>query len=251
MSITEMGLQAVRRRIALAAEGAGRRPDSVELVAVTKTFPATVVVEAYGLGQVAFGESYAQEAVEKIAAVRALLERASSSGAYPVNSAVNASAAPAGPPRWHFIGPVQSNKTRLLAEHVDWVHSIDRLKIAQRLSDQRPAQLPELQVCIQVNVSAEGSKGGVQPDGARSLAEAIVALPHLRLRGLMAIPEPTPDGERQRSQFAHLRKLLTQLNSQGMRLDTLSMGMSDDLEAAIAEGATIVRVGRAIFGERV
>ena len=257
MSTIQSGLQAVRSRIEHAARAAGRSPASIRLVAVSKTFPAAAVVEAFRLGQSAFGESYVQEAVEKLAGVRALLEqpclrtasaeqedaRAAASGCATGSSQLRR-------PEWHFIGPVQSNKTRLLAEHVDWVQSVDRLKVAQRLSDQRPRSLPSLQVCIQVNISGEATKSGVEPGAALSLAQQVCALPGLCLRGLMAIPEPSMDVQEQRRQFRRLRELQDQLMSQGLQLDTLSMGMSDDLEAAIAEGATMVRVGRAIFGER-
>lgn len=216
-----------------------------------------VLVEAFALGQVAFGESYAQEAAEKIAAVRALLAPAGAVANRPdlvrVVSGERQLSAPSSlalAPQWHFIGPIQSNKTHVLAEQFDWVQSIDRLKVAQRLSDQRPAGLPPLQVCIQVNISAEATKGGVEPDAVSSLVAQVAALPRLRLRGLMAIPAPTSDVSRQRRAFRRLRELLESLISSGWQLDTLSMGMSDDLEAAVAEGATMVRVGRAIFGER-
>jgi hypothetical protein len=233
MSTVHSGLQAVRARIAAAATAAGRRPDDVALIAVSKTFPAEAVLEAVAAGQFAFGENHAQEGVDKIARVRARLPE-------PLLRAV----------QWHFIGPIQSNKTRPIAEHFDWVHSVDRLKVAERLSLARPPGMPELQVCIQVNVSGEASKSGVAPQGAAALAAALQSLPGLRLRGLMAIPRPTADPAEQRAQCRILRGLLEDLVQQGLALDTLSMGMSDDLEAAIAEGATMVRVGRAIFGER-
>lgn len=233
MSTVQQSLQAVRARIAAAAAAAGRSPDDIALIAVSKTFPAAAVLEAVAAGQFAFGENYAQEGVDKIARVRALL-------AEPLRRAV----------QWHFIGPIQSNKTRLIAEHFHWVHSVDRLKVAQRLSLARPAGMPDLQVCIQVNVSGEPSKGGVEPEAAAGLAEELRPLPRLRLRGLMAIPRPTTDPAEQRVQCRVLRELRERLARQDQALDTLSMGMSDDLEAAIAEGATMVRVGRAIFGER-
>jgi hypothetical protein len=235
MSRVSERLQGVRARIAAAAAAAGRAADSVLLLAVSKTFAADAVVEAVAAGQLAFGENYAQEAVEKMAATGALLAARQ--------------LAPA-PLAWHFIGPIQSNKARLIAEHFDWVHSVDRLKVAERLSLARPPGMPALQVCIQVNVSGEASKSGVAPQGAAALAAALQSLRGLRLRGLMAIPRPTAEPAEQRAQCRILRGLLEDLVQQGLALDTLSMGMSDDLEAAIAEGATMVRVGRAIFGER-
>ena len=213
-------------RIAEACATAGRPADSVRLLAVSKTFTAERVREAAASGQRDFGENYAQEAQEKIAALRDL------------------------PLCWHFIGPIQSNKTRLIAEQFDWVHSVDREKIARRLSEQRPADRAPLDICIEVNVSGEASKGGVAPAAVATLARSIGGLPGLRLRGLMAIPEPTSDMALQRRRFAQLRELQSALAREGIVLDTLSMGMSADLEAAIAEGATMVRVGTAIFGER-
>jgi hypothetical protein len=219
-------LQNLALRIARAAEAVGREPAGVRLLAVSKTWPADSVREAAAAGQRAFGENYVQEGVAKVEALAGLgLE-------------------------WHFIGPLQSNKTRLVANSFAWVHSIDRLKIAERLSEQRDVHLPPLEVCIQVNVSGEASKSGVAPDDLPELARAVAALPRLRLRGLMAIPEPTSDVALQRARFASLRQLRDQLNAGGLQLDTLSMGMSDDLEAAIAEGSTMVRVGTAIFGGR-
>ena len=219
-------LQAVRARVERAARAAGRPAGAVTLVAVGKTFSAEHIAQAHAAGQRAFGENYAQEAVEKITKLAHL------------------------PLQWHFIGPIQSNKTALIARHFDWVHSVEREKIAQRLNDARPPQMPPLEVCIQVNVSGENSKSGITPGGEIALAEAIARLPRLRLRGLMAIPEPTPDAGLQRKRFALLRELKDKLAARGHALDTLSMGMSDDLETAIAEGATIVRVGTAIFGKR-
>lgn len=219
-------LQAIRAAIAAAAERSGRTPQSVQLLAVSKTFPAQAIREAYAGGQTAFGENYVQEALEKIAALRDL------------------------PLEWHFIGPLQSNKTRAIAEHFAWVHSVDRLKIAQRLSEQRPPQLPPLNVCVQVNVSGEASKSGVAPEAAPQLARQIAVLPRLKLRGLMTIPAPAKDEAAQRPPFARLRGLWQDLNGQGLHLDTLSMGMSHDFAAAIAEGATLVRIGTAIFGTR-
>lgn len=226
MTTISANLQAVRARIAAACAAAGRDPGDVRLLAVSKTWPAAAVRDAVAAGQRAFGENYAQEAVAKIGALADLgLE-------------------------WHFIGPLQSNKTRPVAEHFAWAHSVERLKIAERLSAQRPADLPPLQVCLQINVSGEASKSGCAPAEAPALAAAVARLPNLRLRGLMAIPEPTADERLLRARFALLREILGTLNAGGMNLDTLSMGMSHDLEAAIAEGATIVRIGTAIFGER-
>jgi pyridoxal phosphate enzyme (YggS family) len=221
-------LEAVQQRIALAAQVAGRDARSITLLAVSKTFPAEDVRAAYAAGQHAFGENYVQEAITKIEALadlRASLE-------------------------WHFIGPLQSNKTRPVAESFDWVHSVDRLKIAQRLSEQRPDNLPPLNVCLQVNISGEASKSGVSIADAVEVAQAIAALPKLKLRGLMAIPEPAGSVEDQRVPHRQLRELFERLRNHGLELDTLSMGMSSDLEAAVLEGATIVRVGTAIFGAR-
>lgn len=218
----------VHRRIADAAHAAHRSPDAVRLLAVSKTFPAEDVRAAFEAGQRAFGENYVQESIAKIEALadlRAQIE-------------------------WHFIGPLQSNKTRPVAEHFDWVHSVDRLKIAQRLSEQRPDALPPLNVCLQVNVSSEASKSGVSLEDAPALAREIAALPKLRLRGLMSIPEPAEGLEAQRAPHRTLRQLYEALCAQGLSLDTLSMGMSADLEAAVLEGATIVRIGTAIFGKR-
>lgn len=219
-------LLAVRARIEAAARVAGRDPAAVSLLAVSKTWPAAAVRAAAAAGQRAFGENYVQEGVEKIEALRDLALE------------------------WHFIGPLQSNKTRPVANAFDWVHGIDRVKIAERLSAQRDVHLPALNVCIQVNVSGEDSKSGVAPDEVAALAQAVAALPRLRLRGLMCIPEPTEDMALLRARFALLRRLRDELAGAGLALDTLSMGMSHDIEPAIAEGATIVRVGTAIFGER-
>ncbi len=219
-------LQATREAIAQAARAAQRGVAEVHLLAVSKTFPAEAVREAYRGGQAAFGENYLQEALEKMEALRDL------------------------PLEWHFIGPIQSNKTRAIAENFAWVHSVDRLKIAERLSAQRPARLPPLNVCLQVNVSGEESKSGVAPAEVVRLAQAVARLPHLKLRGLMAIPAPAQGEAAQRAPFARMRALLEQLKSQGLMLDTLSMGMSYDYAAAIQEGATIVRIGTAIFGAR-
>jgi len=226
MTAIAANLQAVNLSIAQAAHIAQRREESITLLAVSKGFPAAAVREAYEAGQRVFGESYVQEALDKIASLSD------------------------SPLEWHFIGPVQSNKTRAIAENFAWVHSVDRLKIAERLSVQRPQNLPPLNVCIQINVSGEDSKSGVAPGEVLALAQDVVQLPQLKLRGLMAIPAPAEGLELQRKPFARLRELMRQLNAQGLELDTLSMGMSHDLEAAILEGATIVRVGTAIFGQR-
>ncbi|MCM8594418.1 YggS family pyridoxal phosphate-dependent enzyme [Accumulibacter sp.] len=226
MTSLSVRLQAVRARIASAAQQFGRDPGSVSLLAVSKTWPAAPIAELAAAGQRAFGENHVQEALDKIRALAALdLE-------------------------WHFIGPLQANKTRPVAENFAWVHSVDRLRIAERLSLQRPTSLPPLSVCIQVNVSGETTKSGVSAADAPALARSVAALPRLRLRGLMAIPAPTDDFAGQRRAFRCLRELLERLTADGLSVDTLSMGMSDDLEAAIAEGSTLVRVGTAIFGER-
>ena len=219
-------LQHVRARIATACQRAGRGVEEVTLLAVSKTFGADAVRAAAAAGQRAFGENYIQEGVEKIAALRDL-------GLM-----------------WHCIGPIQSNKTRLVAEHFDWVHTVDRLKIAERLSAQRPADRPPLNVCIQVNIDGGANKSGVAPGEALALARAVAALPQLKLRGLMSIPEIAPDFDAARAVHASARALFDQLNADGLGLDTLSMGMSDDLEAAIAAGSTMVRIGTAIFGSR-
>ena len=226
----QANLRAVHERITKAARVAGRDPSSVRLLAVSKTFPARTVIEAAHAGQAAFGESYVQEAVAKIDEVE--------------------KRGPELDLEWHFIGPIQANKTRLMAERFDWVQSVDRIKIAERLSEQRPIELAPINVLLQVNVSGEASKGGVAPDEAPALARAIVGLPRLRLRGVMAIPEPEHDPARQRAAFARTRQLFDELLSAGLSLDTLSIGMSADLEAAIDEGSTMVRIGTAIFGER-
>lgn len=230
MTTIEDNLHRVRARLQQACDAAGRSINEVTLLAVSKTFEADAVRQAYAAGQQAFGENYVQEGVEKVEQVRAL-------GTSPHIV-------------WHCIGPVQSNKTRLVAEHFDWVQSIDRLKIAQRLNEQRPAQLPPLQVCIQVNVDGGANKSGVAPGEALELARAVAALPRLRLRGLMAIPEPAPDFETQRALFLRAKAIFDELRAHGLDLDTLSLGMSDDLEAAVAAGSTMVRVGRAVFGHR-
>ena len=221
-------LQEVKQRIGRAAHAAGRSAQSVTLLAVSKTFDAGSVRQALAAGQHAFGENYVQEALSKIDALadqRAQLE-------------------------WHLIGPLQSNKTRPVAEAFDWVHTIDRLKVAERLAEQRPPDLPPLQVCLQINISGEASKSGLAPDEVLPVALAVAALPRLTLRGLMAIPEPAADPAAQREPHRRLHALLASLQQSGLDLDTLSMGMSADLESAVAEGATIVRVGAAIFGAR-
>ena len=223
MSTIEKNIAKVAARIREAAQAVGRDPASVGLLAVSKTKPADAVREAHAAGLRDFGENYLQEALDKQAELSEL------------------------PLTWHFIGPIQSNKTKSIAEHFDWVHSVDRLKIAQRLSDQRPAELPPLNICLQVNVSGEASKSGCAPEELPQLAQAVAAMPRLRLRGLMCIPAPSEDPAEQRAAFARLRALRDELP---LTLDTLSMGMSQDLEAAIAEGATWVRIGTALFGAR-
>jgi pyridoxal phosphate enzyme (YggS family) len=224
-SIAE-NLAQVHAQIQAACQAAGRPESSVRLLAVSKTWGADAVRAAHAAGQTAFGENYIQEAVDKITALHDL------------------------PLEWHCIGPIQSNKTRLVAEHFDWVHSIDRLKIAQRLSEQRPAHLPPLQVCIQVNVDGGATKSGVTPQDLPDLAQSVAALPRLQLRGLMTIPEPAESPAAARAVHRQARQLLEALQAQGLALDTLSMGMSADMEAAILEGSTLVRVGTAIFGKR-
>jgi PLP dependent protein len=226
MTTIDNKLQGVRDRIEAACREVGRPVTEVGLLAVSKTFPAAAVAEAFRAGQRMFGENYIQEGVEKIAALRDL------------------------PIEWHCIGPIQSNKTRLVAENFDWVHTVDRFKIAQRLSEQRPAGLAPLQVCIQVNVDGGENKSGVSPDEALVLAKQIVQLPGLKLRGLMSIPEPAPDFVAALAVLTRVRALFDALNQEGLALDTLSMGMSADLEAAIHAGSTLVRVGSAIFGGR-
>lgn len=223
MSTIADNLSTLAGRIHSAAAASGRDPASIHLLAVSKTKPAAAVREAFAAGVRDVGENYLQEALGKQAQLSDL------------------------PLTWHFIGPIQSNKTRAIAEHFDWVHSVDRLKIAQRLSEQRPDHLPPLNLCLQVNVSGEDSKSGCTPEQLPALAQAISALPKLRLRGLMAIPEPTDDRAAQDAAFARVRELQDSL---GLGLDTLSMGMSHDLESAIAQGATWVRIGTALFGAR-
>ncbi|MDH4189442.1 MAG: YggS family pyridoxal phosphate-dependent enzyme [Betaproteobacteria bacterium] len=226
MATIGANLQAVRERIARAATLAGRDTGTISLVAVSKAHPVGAVEEAYAAGQRAFGENYLQEALDKMRHL-ATAEIA-----------------------WHMIGPLQSNKTRAVAENFSWVHSIAREKVARRLSEQRPAGLASLNVLLQVNVSGETSKSGVAPGELAALAHRVARLPRLRLRGLMAVPEPTADRGLQRTRFRALRELFDGLRAEGLELDTLSMGMSDDMESAIAEGATLLRIGTAIFGTR-
>ena len=226
MTTIASNLQAVRERIAAACAGAQRPVTDVTLLAVSKTFGPDAVRQAHHAGQAAFGENYIQEAVEKMAMLADL------------------------PLQWHCIGPIQSNKTRLVAQHFDWVHTIDRLKVAQRLSEQRPDGKAVLNVCIQVNIDGGASKSGVAPADALDLAREVARLPRLRLRGLMTIPEPAADHEAQMAVHARAAALFAQLRDAGLPMDTLSMGMTADLEAAIAAGSTMVRVGTAIFGGR-
>lgn len=234
MSFIKANLDSIKKRITQAAEACDRSPRDIELLAVSKTFPAEDVRACFDSGQRAFGENYVQEGVSKIESLKDLRSQI----------------------QWHFIGPLQSNKSRDVAENFDWVHSIDRLKIAQRLNDQRPSNLGRLNVCIQVNISDETTKSGVQPDDVIELCNNISNMPNLLLRGLMSIPEPTDDVAQQRDAHRQLYKLLEflksskELDQSKMQLDTLSMGMSSDIEAAIAEGSTMVRVGTAIFGKR-
>ena len=226
MSQLTLALHAVQAQLAEATCLSGRDAGAVQLLAVSKTFPAAAVREVYAAGQRAFGENYVQELQAKAVELADL--------------AIT----------WHFIGPLQSNKTRIVAETAHWVHSIERLKIAERLSAQRPAHLPPLNVCVQVNVSGEESKSGCAPAEAPALLRAVAALPQLQLRGLMCIPEPTPDAATLAARFAVLRQLQAQMAAEGLVLDTLSMGMSSDMAAAVAAGSTMVRVGTAIFGAR-
>lgn len=228
MATIANNLQLVRNRIQAACAQTGRPADSVTLLAVSKTFPAVTVRDAFHAGQRCFGENYVQEALDKIAELADLRAQIT----------------------WHLIGPLQSNKTRVVAEHFDWVQSVDRLKIAQRLSEQRPPPLPPLQVCIQVNTSGEDSKSGVAPGEALALAQAVATLPRLQLRGVMALPAPSPDPAVQAEALAQVRVVFEQLRAAGLPLDVLSMGMSADLEAAVAQGSTMVRVGTALFGQR-
>lgn len=226
MSIIAENIAKVLKKIEKAAQAQQRNPDEITLLAVSKTRTATEIRQAYSQGLQAFGENYLQEALEKMPDLQDL------------------------DITWHFIGPIQSNKTSRIAEHFSWAHSVDRLKIAQRLSEARPANLPPLHVCIQVNIDEETSKSGCSLSEAKSLACAVSQLPNLQLRGFMVIPAPQKDMQTQRAIFAQLRRLLDACREDGLKLDTLSMGMSDDLEAAILEGSTMVRVGSALFGAR-
>jgi len=219
-------LKTVKRKIHEAEQRYQRIPGSVQLLAVSKTKPAEAIRAAWDCGQRSFGENYAQELQDKSETLKDL------------------------DIDWHYIGPLQSNKTRIIAAHAHWVHSIEREKIARRLNDQRPDDLPPINVCLQINISGETSKSGLELEEVQNLARQIMELPRLRLRGLMTLPAPEQDFDRQRAAFARVRKLFEELKAQGMELDTLSMGMSGDMEAAIAEGATIVRIGTAIFGAR-
>ena len=231
MSTITSNLQAVRQQIADAAELAGRSASEIQLCAVSKTVAASTIIEAARAGQTRFGENYLQEALDKMALIQTL--------------------EPDFALEWHFIGPIQSNKTRQIAENFAWAHAVDRLKIAQRLSEQRPTGLAPLNICLQINISEEATKSGIPLDQAIELALQIAGLPNLRLRGLMAIPEPSATLEQQRAPYRQLNLLQQQLNQQGLMLDTLSMGMSADLNAAILEGSTLVRIGSAIFGNRI
>ncbi len=226
MTTVASNFQTVKDRIARVAQSIGRQSDEITLLAASKTNPADALREAWVAGQTIFGENYLQEALAKMPALVDL------------------------PIEWHFIGPIQSNKTRRIAENFAWVHSVDRAKVADRLSKDRPESLPPLQICLQVNVSGEDSKSGVEPEELAALAAHVVNLPHLKLRGLMAVPELTTATALQRSQFHLLRESFEQLKRDGYELDTLSMGMSEDMDIALAEGATMVRVGTAIFGPR-
>ena len=227
MSLYEKAWQDVRSRIARAAQEVGRDPGAIRLLAVSKEQPVAAIRAAYALGQRAFGENYVQEAAAKADALSDLTDI-----------------------EWHLIGPLQSNKARVAARRFAWVQTIDRVKIAERLSEARGADLPPLEVCVQVNISGESSKSGVAPDETLALLQVVAALPRLALRGLMGIAEPSPDAARQRGQFRRLRELFEAACAAGLALDTLSMGMSADLEPAIAEGATLVRIGTALFGAR-
>ncbi|NHH99793.1 MULTISPECIES: YggS family pyridoxal phosphate-dependent enzyme [Oceanimonas] len=228
MNTITQHLQDVYDRIADAARHAGREPHETDLLAVSKTKPATDVAAAWAAGQRRFGENYVQEAVDKITALKKTCPDI----------------------EWHLIGPLQSNKSRPVAEHFDWVQTVDRLKIAQRLNDQRPPHMRPLNVCLQINVSGEASKSGLSPTEAEALAEQVAALPRLCLRGLMAIPEATDNSDTLRAQLLELKQLFDRMQKKHPQLDTLSMGMSNDLELAVACGSTLVRVGTAIFGSR-
>ena len=229
-SFFQENLESVRQRIARGCAASARDADSVQLLAVSKTFPLSAVLQAHQAGQTRFGENYIQEGVDKIRACRALPQ------------CLNM--------EWHCIGPIQSNKTRLVATHFDWVHSVDRLKIAQRLSEQRPPDMAPLQLCLQVNIDGGANKAGVAPADALDLARQVAALPRLKLRGIMTIPEPAPDHASALATHLQAREVWERLRAAGLPMDTLSMGMSADLEAAIAAGSTMVRIGSALFGAR-
>lgn len=226
MSRIAHNLALIKERILQAARECGRNPDEIQLLGVSKRFSEADVRSAYEAGVTKFGESYLQEALPKMATLADL------------------------DVEWHFIGPIQSNKTRQIAEHFDWVHSIDRYKIAARLSEQRPDKMQPLNACIQVNISMEETKSGIVSDAVKEFASQIASLPRLRLRGLMAIVEKTPDQQRQRAMFAQLKTLFDDLNQHGYKMDTLSMGMTNDLEAAVMEGSTLLRIGTGLFGQR-
>ncbi|MCV6588731.1 MAG: YggS family pyridoxal phosphate-dependent enzyme [Marinobacterium sp.] len=226
MSKISSNLDTVRAELNQAALAANRPPEAITLLAVSKTRPAEDLRQAHQQGQIDFGENYLQESLDKIKALADL------------------------PLCWHFIGPIQSNKTRPIAEHFHWVHTVEREKIGRRLSEQRPADMPPLQICLQVNISGEQSKSGCLPDDVEALADSLVTLPGLTLRGLMAIPQASSDETEQRAVFARMRTLLTQLQQKYPQMDTLSMGMTGDMKAAITEGSTMVRIGTAIFGAR-
>lgn len=227
MSTLTSNLHQVQQRLSQAAMQAHRPASEIRLIAVSKTKPAEAIEQVYLAGQHDFGENYLQEAIDKITALSHLTDIV-----------------------WHFIGAIQSNKTRPIAEHFHWVHSVDRLKIAQRLSEQRPEHMPDLNVCLQLNISHEAAKAGISIDEVTQLAQAVSQLPRIKLRGLMAIPLNTDDPALQHDFFRQMKQCLDHLNQQGFELDTLSMGMSGDMEAAIEEGATMIRVGTAIFGSR-
>ncbi|NLU17510.1 MAG: YggS family pyridoxal phosphate-dependent enzyme [Serratia liquefaciens] len=230
MSTIQQNLQDVRNRIAAAAQGCARAPEEVTLLAVSKTKPVAAIAEAIAAGQRTFGENYVQEGVDKVQHFAALPEGATL--------------------EWHFIGPLQSNKSRLVAEHFAWCHTVDRLRIAQRLSDQRPADMPPINVLIQINISDEQSKSGIVLAELPALAEAVVALPNVRLRGLMAIPAPQEDYQSQLAVFRQMHDAFLALQQHYPQVDTLSMGMTDDMTAAVTAGSTLVRIGTAIFGAR-
>ena len=230
MSTITDSLKKIQQQIVTTATQCHRQPSSISLLAVSKTKPVDAIIEAADAGQFAFGENYEQEGITKIQTIREMR--------------------PDLKLEWHFIGPIQSNKTRPIAENFDWVHAVDRERIAKRLSDQRPAGMPPLNICLQVNISGENSKRGIQPNEVLTLAKAISAYPNIKLRGLMAIPEPETNPKKQHIPFKAMKQLFNQLKENSFDIDTLSMGMSGDMIPAIEEGATIVRIGSAIFGAR-